>query len=299
MQLLQKILLGAFFSATSIDSSLAYERIISATGNASETIAEFGLSDKLVAVDTTSTLPKSIMEKKPKIGYRRRLSAEGILSMRPDLLILAPDAGPGTVVEQIRAAGIEILTIKDEKTVDGMIADIEFLARKLHAGKAAQSLITRIRKEEIVVKKLIMGYSRQPNILFLMDAGIGRLFALGNKSAGDAMVKIIGGNNVFSDNFNGIKPISNEALIATDMDMIVIAPHGGKEMGNATIETAVSDYPDLSLTTAARKHCIFRVGTIKSLGFGPTMLQAAKEIAQKASRCIENDSKETVDPPNS
>ncbi len=296
MQRLRETLLGAFLWAASIDAALAYERIVSATGNASETIAEFGLSDKLVAVDTTSTLPKAIMEKKPKIGYRRRLSAEGILSMRPDLLILAPDAGPATVVDQIRAAGIKVLTIEDEKTVDGMVADIELLARKLHAGQAALSLIKRIREEEAAVKELIMDRSRQPNIAFLMDTGIGKFLALGSESSGDAMVKIVGGNNVFGDHFHGIKPASNEALIATDMDMIVIAPHGGKPMGKATIETAVSDYPSLLLTKAARKNCIFRVGTIESLGFGPTLLQTAKKIAQKANRCIEDESKGTADP---
>lgn len=58
-------------------------------GYASEIVAALGKADKLVGVDTTSVKPQTIMEKKPKIGYRRQLSAEGILSLTPDLIILA------------------------------------------------------------------------------------------------------------------------------------------------------------------------------------------------------------------
>ncbi len=279
---------GCFLCLAAVNTAGAYERIVSATGNASETIVALGLADKLVAVDTTSTLPKTVMAEKPKIGYRRRLSSEGILSMQPDLLILAPDAGPPTVVAQIKAANVPTITIKDEKSINGVIADIQMIAEKLEVAEAAKTLVERIRADEKAVNKLINDYPRPPKMVFLMDGGTGqnRMIALGKDTAGDAMINIVGGKNVFAEDFNSIKPVSAEAMVATDMDMIIIASHGGGKPGTAKIDNATADYVNLALTKAAKNQCIFRIGTVEALGFGPGVAQAAKEIAGKVKDCM-------------
>lgn len=276
------------FLLLAANSASAYERIVSATGNASETIAELGLADKLVAVDLTSKLPKEIMSKKPLIGYRRMLSAEGILSMQPDLLILAPDAGPPAVVKQLQAAKLMIMTIVNDKSIDGVVADIRQIAEKLDATEAAKPLIEGIRKDEKAVKDLIAAYPRQPKMVFLMDGGVGRgINGLGKGTAGDAMINIVGGNNIFAEEFNSVKAISAESMATADMDMIVIAAHGGGKEGTGIIENATADYSNLALTKAAKKNCIFRIGTVEALGFGPGVAAAAKEIAGKVKSCVE------------
>ncbi len=158
----------------------AYERIVSTTGNASAVIAQLGLSDKLVAVDTTSTTPAEIMDVLPKIGYRRALSAEGILSMNPDLLILAPDAGPPNVIEQLNASNLNTITIADEKSLDGVIKDIELVAKTLKAEKAAQPMIEKIRADEQTIKKTQQSYDRKPKVAFFMDV-LPRLLKASNR----------------------------------------------------------------------------------------------------------------------
>lgn len=265
----------------------AYERIVSATGNASETIVALGLADKLVAVDTTSTLPKAVMDKKPKIGYRRALSAEGILSMRPDLLILAPDAGPPAVIKQLQAANVPTITIANDKRIDGVIADINQIAEKLGVSETAKPMIENIRADEKIVKDFIATYPRQPKMVFLMDGGTGRgVMGLGKGTAGDAMIHIVGGENIFAEDFKSVKPLSVESMATADMDMIVIASHGGGKPGTANIENATADYTDLALTKAAKKNCIFRIGTVEALGFGPGVAAAAKEISSKVKSCV-------------
>ena len=44
-----------------------------------------GLDASLVAVDVTSTLPEHLSSL-PSVGYHRALSAEGIMSLNPDVL---------------------------------------------------------------------------------------------------------------------------------------------------------------------------------------------------------------------
>ncbi len=62
------------------------QRWVSAGGALSEWVSALGGESKLVGVDTTSQHPQSL-RKLPSIGYQRSLSAEGILSLRPDILI--------------------------------------------------------------------------------------------------------------------------------------------------------------------------------------------------------------------
>ena len=106
----------------------AYERIISASGNISEIVALLGDADKLVAVDSSSLLPKDVMEKKPKVGYRRVLSGEGILSYTPDLVILPPDAGPAEIIKHLEGAGVPLLRIKDGRSEQGVADDIRVVS---------------------------------------------------------------------------------------------------------------------------------------------------------------------------
>lgn len=279
-------LVSALFAAP---PSYAYERVVSTTGNASEIIYNLGLVDSLVAVDTTSTLPSDVMKNKPKIGYRRQLSSEGILSMRPDLLILAPDAGPPAVKKQLQASGLNIITIADDKSVDGVISDIEMIANTLGARKAAQPMIDNIRADEKKVKALIANYPHPPKIAFMMDGGIGKnsMTGLGAKSAGGAMIHVVGGKNVFDGEFDSVKPVSLEALMSTDMDMILIAAHGASKPSTPDLTRALERYKNLALTKAGKKQCVFTIGSVESLGFGPGFMTAALSIAEAVNTCTQ------------
>ena len=47
----------------------------------------------------------------PDVGYMRRLSAEPILSLEPDIVLAAADAGPPEALAQLRAAGVEVVEV--------------------------------------------------------------------------------------------------------------------------------------------------------------------------------------------
>src|SRR5262245_22113483 len=55
-------------------------RIVSVGGAVTEILYAIGLEDRIVAVDTTSLYPQSATGK-PKVGYMRQLSPEGVLGL--------------------------------------------------------------------------------------------------------------------------------------------------------------------------------------------------------------------------
>src|SRR5262245_990153 len=73
------------------------QRWVSAGGSISEWVVALGGQDRLVGVDTTSQHPEAL-KALPSIGYQRQLAAEGILSLRPDILVGTEEMGPPPVL---------------------------------------------------------------------------------------------------------------------------------------------------------------------------------------------------------
>ena len=65
------------------------KRIITLSGALTETVCALGHAAEIVAVDVTSNYPASIA-KLPKVSKDRAVSAEGIISFNPSL-VLAPE----------------------------------------------------------------------------------------------------------------------------------------------------------------------------------------------------------------
>lgn len=126
----------------------AAERIVSTAGYASEIVYKLGKADSLAGVDTTSKIPASVMDSKPKIGYRRQLSAEGILSLHPDLILFEPDAGPDSVLAQIQNSGIAALKLTDEQTLADIRQDITAIGKAIGAEQEAAVLNAQIVQDE-------------------------------------------------------------------------------------------------------------------------------------------------------
>jgi ABC-type hemin transport system substrate-binding protein len=97
------ILCGAWFAV----SGLYAERIVTVGAMASELVCDLGRCSEIVAVDVTSVYPRELSQK-PKVGYVSKLSAEGILSMKPTMLIYVDGAGPAQVLQQLEQSGVKI-----------------------------------------------------------------------------------------------------------------------------------------------------------------------------------------------
>lgn len=74
---MKSVLLSCIALGLALNSVQVSEKIVSTAGYASEIVVALGKADNLVGVDTTSIKPLDVMGAKPKIGYRRQLSAEG------------------------------------------------------------------------------------------------------------------------------------------------------------------------------------------------------------------------------
>src|SRR3954463_3201687 len=83
-------------------SDASGERVIVISPIYNEIIWALGAQDKVVGVDLSSTYPPEIKNVQT-VGYHRALSAEGILSLHPTVILSDENnMGPPQVVEQIK-----------------------------------------------------------------------------------------------------------------------------------------------------------------------------------------------------
>jgi iron complex transport system substrate-binding protein len=255
-------------------------RIAVGGGSITEILYFLGVEKKIVALDITSNYPPKA-KSLPSIGYVRNLSAEGILSLRPTLILGEDDIGPSEVVSQIKSMGIDLVVIEEEHSADGIVKKIQCIAKIIDKKSVAkeiidQHLIPTIKRLEIQAKKV---NARQTSIMFILSMQGGSPIVAGKNVSADGLITMIGGTNS-PGNFSGWKPVSTEAIITASPEVILISARGLSGFGS--IEE-LKLHPALKFTPAVKNQKIFVMDGMEMLGFGPRTLDAALSLAEKIS----------------
>lgn len=242
----------------------ATQRVVALGGDITETIYALNAQEHLVGVDSTSEWPADA-KKLPNVGYVRQLSAEGILALRPTQIIATHDAGPVTVMEQLRQAGVALELLPASGTPQQVMDKVRQVGHLLGADAQAKQLNTRLAQTYTTLQSRVAGMSRHPRVVFLLSAGAGNFLAAGRDTAADHAMALAGGSNVIQG-YSGYKPLSTEALVAAAPDVLVVMSE--RADGAGSIEQVLA-LPGMTQTPAgAHKQVIFVDGQAL-LGFGP------------------------------
>lgn len=244
------------------------ERLVSGSGSLTEIIYAVGAGDELVAVDTTSVYPEAAAAK-PKIGYARALSSEGILSMQPDLFLITDEAGPTAVVDQLRGAGLPMVVVEEQHSVEGVRNKIRQVAEAVNRSEAGRELLDEFDRQMEKVETL-RAEAPEATALFLFGAGGGSPMAAGQKTGGNAVLELAGFKNVMNG-YEGYKPVSAEAIVAKNPAWLVTT--SGTVDGAGGLDAMLNE-PGLAATVAAEKGQVIVVNDSMLLNFGPRLPKA-------------------------
>ncbi len=278
---LHRSLLSAWCLAALLLGSASYvraERIVTLGGAVTEIVFALDRGEDVVAVDSTSEYPAAAADL-PDVGYVRALSAEGILALNPSVVLASADAGPLNVIAQIEAAGVKVVRLPEEHSLDGIEAKIRALSEALDAGAAGETLIARFREDRDRAEALVAGQA-PVKAVFLMSRGDDTLMAAGSDTAADAMLRLAGATNVMAE-YAGYKPVSPEALLVAAPDVIVTGVRTAAATGGVEGLKAMAA---VAQTPAARSGRIFVFDDLYLLGFGPRAASASRDLAEKIHR---------------
>ncbi len=247
-------------------------RIITAGSAMTETVCALGDCDKIVATDKTSLFPVSV-QNLPSIGYRGGISAEGIINLKPTLIIAEKDYVKDEVLRQLKSTGIQILIIDREYTLEDTKNFVRQIATKLNRVKEGESIIAKIDTDIKEAKELIAKAGKYPAVLCVYNRGTATVSVAGEGTFGD-IINYTGAVPATAS-VKGFKPLNTEALIASNPDYIVLASSGYESIGG--MEGALK-IPGVAQTTAGKKRQIIAIESMMLTNFGPRLGTAIKEI---------------------
>lgn len=266
------------FSFANCSKAKDTSRIVVAGGSITEILFFLNESKNIVAVDTTSNYPEDA-KNYPSIGYVRALSAEGVLSLKPTLIIGEKDMGPENVLEQLKKTKIELRVLDEKNSVKGIQDKVSCIASILGKNKD-DNFEKNISLEKSVSKlKVISKANSKKNIrglVILMMQGTSPVVAGRNTSGGD-FLKMIGSKNTMSS-FEGWKPAGKEAILLSNPNFILITKRATKSYGSLNSFLKESG---IEMTEAARTQNVFSLDGMSFLGFGPRTINLGLEISDK------------------
>jgi len=260
--------------AAALPARAQTQRVISVGSALTEIVYALGAEKMLVGVDTTSLYPAAARSL-PQVGYMRALSAEGVLSLKPTLVIATTAAGPATTLDQLKATGIEVLILPDHYDYESVIAKIELVGKLTGKTAEAQAMIAQGRADMASLAAKLAAVPARPRVLFLLSMGGSAPQAAGAGTAADGIIKLAGGTNAV-EGYSGYRPLTPEAVIASRADFVLVTRQTVEAMGS--IEKILAQ-PALSQTPAGKAGRVLQFDTLLLLGFGPRTPEAATQLA--------------------
>lgn len=246
------------------------KRIVSLNGTITEVLFELGENKQLVGVDVTSTYPKKA-EKIANLGHISHLNMESVLGLKPTHVLAFDDELDSELKERLKASGITVVSFKRQFTVNGakqLILDIASWAGKRKQADAIVQQMDRDLEKVAILKNA-------PKVLFIYARGAGTLMVGGEGTPIEKVIDLAGGKNV-GTGFIQYKPLTGEAVIAANPDVLLMFDSGAQSLGPG----GVLDIPGVSLTNAGKnKRIVLMDGQLLS-GFGPRLGKAVYQLNQ-------------------
>ncbi len=250
-------------------------KIVSLNGTVSEVLVELGLEKNIVGVDVASTYPASLAGK-PRVGHSRQIAAEGVLALAPDIVIATTHDVKPELADQIRNAGVQIYLFEHDYSEEGTKKLIQSIADSLGRQQEAEATLMRLEKDLEQVKSTRQDTAR-PKVLFIYARGTGTMMVAGRDTQVDQMISLAGGENVMKD-FSDFKPLTAEALVAANPDVILMFDSGLSSLGGVN---QLLEVQGIKETNAGKNKRIVEMDGQLLTGFSPRLGRAIQELSSK------------------
>ncbi|MCX4026334.1 ABC transporter substrate-binding protein [Endozoicomonas sp. SM1973] len=258
----------------------AQQRIISAGGAMTELLYALGVGGQLVAVDTSSIYPESA-SKLPKIGYHRSLSLEGVISLKPTLLLGSAEMGPPNVIQQLQSLNINVQQLPTAVTITALEKRITEVAKLVSKEPQGQALLAGIRANQQQLAKQLKAVKKPLKGVFLVQPGGRSPMVAGTGTSANTLMALAGILNPAATSVKGYRQLASESLIAMAPEVIIVPDHMFKN--SSSLATLIAQQPGLIQTPAAKNNRVITVDSSLLVGgVGPRVVEAAQKLAAEA-----------------
>jgi iron complex transport system substrate-binding protein len=248
-------------------------RIVSIGGAVTEILYALGLEQRIVAVDQTGAFPP-VAKAKPNVGYMRALSAEGVLSLAPTLILAIEGSGPPDVLDVLSKASVPLVLVPEARDPDSVARKIRFIAEAAGVAGQGEKVARTVLDDFAALADARDRIKRRRRALFVLAIGSGAPIVGGSDTSASAIFALAGADNALSS-VKGFRPAADEAAFAANPDAVVIMA----EREHALTADAVFSMPAFAGTAAAKARRLIVLPGSYLLNFGPRAAHAARDLS--------------------
>jgi iron complex transport system substrate-binding protein len=253
-------------------------------GSIAATIVGLGYGDLLVGRDISTSFPGS--EDLPMVtSGGHTINAEAVLALRPSLVNTDGTIGPRDVLEQLREAGVTVVFVENEPSFAGAAQLARDVAAALGVAEGGDRLADAISAEvaakaaEIAAIAPAAPEDRVRMLFLYLRGGSGIYYLFGEESGADELIRALSGVDVAGEiGWDGMRPMTDEALIAADPDLVLVMTDGLASAGG--VDGLLASKPALALTTAGQNRRFVDMADGVVLGFGPRSAAVLDALAR-------------------
>jgi iron complex transport system substrate-binding protein len=251
-------------------------RVVCVSKQINEFVYDIHAESVLVAHDLTSIYPPQIT-KLPSVGYHRALSAEGILSMHPTMLLTDGNVGPDAVITQVKQAGVPVVIMAPGNTPDSAKALMKRLGQQFHREREADSVIAQWTSDMAAALADTVKWSGRPPRVLVMHMGqiANNYLAVKRGTPGDQIIRWAGGVNAV-DSAGGMMRLTPELIAKAAPDIIIATDVGFDRLGSAD---KFAEMPGVAETPAGKAKRVFRIDESEIMYFGPRTPASLRRVA--------------------
>ena len=238
-------------------------------GTYTRTLRGLGLGENIIGRTVSSSEPS--LQSLPVVTESgHSINVEAVLNLRPSLVIVDHSVGPREAIDQIRSAGVTVVVMAPERSLDSIATDITDLAAVVglpgEGEKLAQRSLAELAADRAAVADLVPDEPLRMAFLYARGDG-GVFFVLGEESGSRGLIEGLGGIDVAAENGVGAPaPANAEALAELNPEVFVMMSGGLESTGDLA---GLLARPGVAQTVAGQHQRVLALPDGQALSFGP------------------------------
>lgn len=251
------------------------------SGTITRTLITLGLEESIIG-RTVADTEANLSEVPVVTENGHELNVEAVISLKPSLILTDTTVGTPESFDQLRSAGIAVVTFDPQRSIDNVDALVTAIGHAVGMDEAAKAVNSWVEEDIAAARAEIASWVPENNpmkAIFIYARGTaGVFFVLSKEEGASALIEGVGAVDAASaQGIERLTPATAEALVKLNPDVIFMMTNG---LESAEGLEGLLQRPGVAQTTAGKNQRVVSIPDGIALSFGPQTGDILRETAK-------------------